>query len=96
MTGGARLAGLASVARQRLGGAGADREKGRGRSDEAAKAEAPNACAVARTVALVIRPPGALDPFVASAAQLADSALTIHDTLPAMQIFASPVANGLD
>ena len=34
VTGGARLAGLASVARQRLGGAGADREKGHGRSDD--------------------------------------------------------------
>jgi hypothetical protein len=39
-------------------------------------------------------PPGGLDPFVASAAQLADSALTIHDALPAMQIFASRVTNG--
>ena len=34
VTGGARLAGLASVTRQRLGGAGADREKGRGRSND--------------------------------------------------------------
>jgi hypothetical protein len=62
----------------------------------AAKAETPNAFAVARTVALVIGPPGALKRFVASAARLADSALTIHDILPAMQIFASPVTNGLD
>ena len=63
VTGGARLAGLASVTRQRLGGAGADREEGRGRSDDGGEAETPNAFPFARTVALVIGPPGVLDRF---------------------------------